>query len=115
MTEGNKAAAEDYRRQRQSAAAGQSGFDYDAASVDEWLARNERLLRTIIRANGTPEKDVEQLLGEYKARLAATSPGSEYDDKNVRAILQPILMDIENLCRENRDSDSRRCRLWRRA
>ncbi|MGJ4939304.1 hypothetical protein ACQR1W_01920 [Bradyrhizobium sp. HKCCYLS1011] len=102
MTEESKNAAEDYRRQRQSADAYRNGFRYTTETFDKWLARNEQLLRDIIKANGTSDADVEQVLEGYKSYIAAAPPGSQFDDKNARAILGQILQDIERLCREQK-------------
>jgi hypothetical protein len=77
MTEESKAAAEGYRQQRQNADAQRNGFDYTTVAVDKWLIDNEQLLRDVIKAKGTADSDVEEVLEAYKAFLAAASPGSE--------------------------------------
>jgi hypothetical protein len=102
MTEESKAAAEDYRQQRQHADAQRNGFGYSSASFDGWLAQNEQRLRDLIKENGTDDIDVETTIEAYKAYLASASPGSKLDDRNARAILDPILRDIENFCREQK-------------
>jgi hypothetical protein len=102
MTEESKAAAEDYRQQRQHADAQRSGFAYSSAGFDEWLAQNEQRLRDLIKANGTAHTDVEETIEAYKAYLASASSGSQLDGRNARAILDPILRDIEDLCREQK-------------
>ncbi len=102
MSEENKAAAESYRRQRQRADALRNGFAYTAAAGEDWFSNNESLMRAIIKANGVGQIDVERTIEDYKAHLTAMPPGSEYDDKNARAILRSILEDIENLCREQK-------------
>jgi hypothetical protein len=66
------------------------------------LAQNEQRLRDLIKANGTADIDVEETIEAYKAYLASASPGSKLDDRNARAILDPILRDIEDLCREQK-------------
>ena len=102
MTEESKAAAEDYRQQRQHADAQRNGFAYTSAGFDDWLAKNEQRLRDVAKANGAIDIDVEATVEAYKAYLASASPGSKLDGKNARAILDPILRDIEDLCREQK-------------
>jgi hypothetical protein len=113
MTEESKAAAEDYRQQRQHADAQRNGFAYTSAGFDDWLAKNEQRLRDVAKANGATDIDVEATVEAYKAYLASASPGSKLDDKNARAILDPILRDIEDLCREQKNSGTKWCGLWR--
>lgn len=102
MTEESKAAAEDYRQQRQHADAQRNRFGYTSAGFDDWLAQNEQRLRDVIKANGTADIDIEAAIEAYKAHLASASPGSKLDDRNARAILDPILRDVEDLCREHK-------------
>src|SRR6185437_9461288 len=98
----SKDAAEDYRRQRQSADAQRNGFEYTTETFDNWLAKNDELLRTIVKANGIAEAEAEQTISAYKSHTAAAPPGSKFDDRNARAILGSILQDIEKLCREQK-------------
>ena len=102
VTEESKAAAEDYRQQRQHADAQRNRFGYTSAGFDDWLAQNEQRLRDVIKANGTADIDIEAAIEAYKAHLASASPGSKLDDRNARAILDPILRDVEDLCREHK-------------
>ena len=44
----------------------------------------EEKLRDIVTANGVAETDVPQVIEDYKACVAETSSGSEYDEKNAR-------------------------------
>ena len=75
MTEESKAAAEDYRQQRQHADAQRNGFAYTSAGFGDWLAKNERRLRDVAKANRATDIDVEATVEAYKAYLASASPG----------------------------------------
>jgi hypothetical protein len=98
----DKDAAEDYRRQRQAAAARKSGFA--PKILDEqlkWMEENAELVLAIARGSAGAQDDAQAVLEEYKKALLSTSPGSSYDDVNGRQIIECVIREIEQACHDH--------------
>lgn len=94
--------AEDYRRQRQAAAARKSGFTpMRDDEVEQWLNENIDLIRNIARANSVSEGDIDSVVETYRQTLRTAPRGSPFDDVNALVILGRIVDDIGRFCIEN--------------
>jgi hypothetical protein len=74
-------------------------------SVDEqlkWMDENAELVLSIIRGSGVAQDDEQGMLEKYKQALLNTSPGSPFDEINGRQIVERVVQEIEQACRENR-------------
>jgi hypothetical protein len=102
MTGDDRDAAEDYRRQRQAALGGKSGFTpMTLEEYFQWMDENADLMLAIARGSGAVEGNETALLEKYKKALSETTPGSAWDDINGRQILERIIREIEEACRQH--------------
>jgi hypothetical protein len=98
MVDDDKTAAEDYRHQRQSAIARKTGLTPKTAEEQfQWMEENKELVLSIARGVG----DEAAIIEEYKRALLNTSPGSKHDDINARQILERVIGEIEDACRQH--------------
>jgi hypothetical protein len=99
MSNDDSDAAEDYRRQRQAAAAKITG--YKPMSLGEllsWADDDKETILKMARGAGPAKDDDEKVFEAYKQSLLSTAPGSPFDDVTARAIVEPIIGEIEGVC-----------------
>ncbi|MFZ5733649.1 MAG: hypothetical protein ACOY4O_13000 [Pseudomonadota bacterium] len=102
MTSDNKAAAEDYRRQRQEAEAKKNGIDpVDPALHEQWVANNRALLEQAARAGGASEAEIPEYIDYYLNALKDIPSGSPYDDPHALHIINRIVNEVERICRKH--------------
>lgn len=103
MADDDRDAAENYRQQRQSAIAMKIGFTPKTIQEQlQWVEDNRDLVFAIARGSGALEGGEAAVIDEYKRALLNTSQGSPLDDIHVRQILERIIGEIEEACREHR-------------
>jgi hypothetical protein len=98
----DKQAAEGYRRQRQAASASITG--YKPLTFEEqikWTEENKEILLKLIRGAGPPRQDEQHVLETYRQAIRDTSPGSQFDDINGRAIIERVISQVEEVCLEH--------------
>lgn len=99
MADDDKDAAEDYRHQRQAAVARKIGLAPKTLQEQlQWMEDNKDLVLSVARGGFG---DAEAIVEEYKQALLNTSPGSALDDTSARQILERVLKEIEDACRQN--------------
>ncbi|HEY8594563.1 MAG TPA: hypothetical protein VIL84_04900 [Devosiaceae bacterium] len=92
-------AAEDYRRQRQSADARRSGFEsLGKEGYFEWASMNGERLLEIAQKNGISSQDAQRSVDEYLGLLRESPVAGEFDDPNAYFLLSQIVRDIEDAC-----------------
>jgi hypothetical protein len=95
--------AEDYRQQRQAAAARKAGFSsLGRDGFIAWLEHNQETLIQIARDNGAFETDAAALVQEYKDLVMTQSHLPDFDDLNAQIILRRVVSEIEGVCRGGR-------------
>lgn len=92
-------AAEDYRRQRQEAAARLAGLEsFEARDPVLWFdAHKEILTQEALEAGSTP-KEIENTLAEMRAKIATTPAGTRFDDPFGRIILGRLVERVQGFC-----------------
>lgn len=103
MANDDKDAAENYRQQRQYAIATRTGFTPKTIEEQlQWIEDNSDLIFAVARGSGATKGDEAAVIEEYKQALLNTSKGSPLDDIHARQILERIIGEIEEACREHR-------------
>jgi hypothetical protein len=100
MTNDDRDAAEDYRRQRQEARSAKTGVKPRTAKEQTaWLDENQALLIAIAKSSVPSDGDAVAVIEEYREALSRTSGGSDFDDIQARQILERVIREIESVCK----------------
>lgn len=95
--------AEDYRQQRVTAEARKLEFEtMGRENYEQWINQNTARLLALVTDSGLSEIEAKDVLEDYKALVAASPKGSDFDDVGSYIVLRQLVERVEHVCKNNR-------------